>query len=1735
MPRLTRASRRSAAKKAEVEEEDQVADQTEELAVEKTVAAAKKDSDAEDGDKPDEKNDAANENNDNENDSANEVNDEEDPDERVSENGETKDNAKDVEDEDDVEEDEEEDEEDEEKPTRARRASSARKTNKADTKPQLEPLSQGKGGKLRKRLEAWHKELEQREQLDEDEDSSELDHMARELIRPLVLKCKENTVLLLAGCCFADILHIYAPDPPYLPEEIKTVFEFLVDRLRGLQQKPGSTTYALSFYILQKLALCRSSCILVELTDADDDPLTSEDLIVSLVEAMFDIMVPTREHSVEAYALELLVGLFDEMDRFSPRVLDALLVKLLPEYQKESPKAFELAVKVIRQLSDRLREPLSALLNGFVSGIRSARASDVVDKGRARKKMRKSLNGDSDEDMDEGDDEEGSEAEDNDHMLIGGNNEEEATATEVKDNVYEIIFQLFRVDPSLLLYTLPHVAAQLEASDEEARREAVGVVGRIFCQVDRQSLLSDNSRLWAAFLRRILDVDSGIRLSLVSFAGFALNRSEPSKPGSGNSEDNDEDEDENENGVSSVPHGDTSESTLGAGAGANFWVKHFISPNFHAEYAKTLESTLLDPSKHEPSFLELALNDKDVNVRREAVEVVVAFISRPGVLRQFKRFDVHDSLVRALSMRLCDKRVDLATSALEGLAKCFNAGLVEPYWVPQAELENEVNEKSDRLLENESNEDGPSEDSEAVSFSNANKEMRDEPSEMQTFAEEVLEWIPHDMFLHVLHQRAHDDTLMYRLTLCSVMDSVILGRRKHRNLKVRAWILARVWSKLEDIARNAFGLIMLKQRGRLVGLLSQVTQAREAMEGKSTRRGRRSLGQQQNQQQSTEEAAATTKGCRALKQLAQEFVPSVRCPDAATKLVNVWDLKDKHVFRDLKIIGECRGADPDQVADAETDLIQRLGSKSETARAARVLTTRLMATTFGELEMLELLGVYARIVAKRGDDAEVENLCSLIEATMSEMPELIGVEAVKSSAWILALAEARFCHQRKGNDETQTSSEARSDQVSSQQKKKQQKQQQQRRRSSRNRRSTASAGSSAIEEETDVTSNLTPTKSVQTSALPIPTMSARQLQAYEKLSDHSLENLCIAACNVASAAAAKDGPLPDESQLERIFRYSGRVDCVKSASKAWALHVIRETKLGTGQNNVMRARFKEVLKDAIEAVKTVLREKRRDSNTVQCTLSVLKALIKLCPEFAAEADIDLFGLTSKVFEYVRHPFSKKRKDGTPASSSPSPASQALETAKAKVLGIKFICYEILRRVRDFDPDDLTELRKLVLLMRKFVSDSGDPWCREQQRKASGSATKTTPNKRRKSISETIVWPPSEDESFVQLRLYSAKALIKLEARCPGGPARDVLREANEKQQSHQREIQRWVELSWIALDPDEAAREAFVATLYKEFITRGRELFRYGAFFPLAAALRPKGAAHGHMTQLLRFLQRTYQAKTERAALLGRGENLNIAAQFAPENMVSTLIYLVAHHPQMPIAREAAQDFVSSLAGQRALIKPLVTLFDGLSSVAPQHNTNAGLLYALLEVMRRHTDALNPGCDNIHMIGEICQLLIKHRMKVSPDLLEYPGGIMLPKMYVAVQATPLRQHNDIASPGMAPVTPRNSSKATERSAQRQRRSYQNGAMLPANFELRVGAGSGGAALATSADESFNFRRKRVRPVASRTGSSSNKQRKQQPQSHVPPVTPTRRQPSRSTKTDVGYADVEHSDDDMSEE
>ena len=444
--------------------------------------------------------------------------------------------------------------------------------------------------------------------------------------------------------------------------------------------------------------------------------------------------------------------------------------------------------------------------------------------------------------------------------------------------------------------------------------------------------------------------------------------------------------------------------------------------------------------------------------------------------------------------------------------------------------------------------------------------------------------------------------------------------------------------------------------------------------------------------------------------------------------------------------------------------------------------------------------------------------------------------------------------------------------------------------------------------------------------------------------------------------------------------------------------------------------------------------------------------------------------------------------------------------RLKVLSIKIITEEVIRRSTRVESQTSVEIsaKKMVLLLRKIVQDFGNPWSKEAERNETS---------RRE-------WPPDGAPHFQDLRLAAAIAILRIQGACTGTDASRVLHEGSTVTASALRNIQRWLELSWIAMDPSPAVREAFVDALFQNILKQGRLWLQYGALIVMANGVhegKQRPRSHSILMEVLRKLQRKCDIDMRKGT--------NYYAAFAPEAMLPYVCYLLAHYPSLPRHRKGSFEFILSAQGKKLITKPLIVLFDALSCITKGRESNAGLLYSLIDAMGRTSDNFDPECRNIHMVGEIARLLIKSRMKVSPDSINHPGNLRLPAILYNVNRAPAAEHQMDMSSAISPIRP-------DKEVTVKTPSWKDtlAPSLPPGFEL-------GGFLAAGNRRSGKKRSRSKSPAARSTKKAQSSQKKKRKKSTSKATSPpTRHQPKRSSKRKSkdfkGYQEV---DSDVDEE
>ncbi|KAK7077880.1 Sister chromatid cohesion protein PDS5 A [Halocaridina rubra] len=286
--------------------------------------------------------------------------------------------------------------------------------------------------------------------------------LAMHIADDFFLSYPSRDVQLLIACCIADVLRVYAPEAPYKdPAQVKTIFMFLIKQLGGLKD-PKNPAFKRYFYLLENLAYVKSFNMCFELEDC-------QEIFCKLFKLMFNIVNDEHSGKVKSFMLDVLCPLINESDLVSNDLLDIILSNVLEPAKTQRKNAYFLAKELVIKCSDTL-EPY---IQGFFN-----------------------------------------------HVLILGR--EEKTLT-ISQKVYDLIYELNHICPSVLLAVLPQLEFKLKSSDEDERYGSVSLLARMFSEKD-STLALNHKLLWIAFLGRFNDISIKIRTKCVQYSmHFLLN------------------------------------------------------------------------------------------------------------------------------------------------------------------------------------------------------------------------------------------------------------------------------------------------------------------------------------------------------------------------------------------------------------------------------------------------------------------------------------------------------------------------------------------------------------------------------------------------------------------------------------------------------------------------------------------------------------------------------------------------------------------------------------------------------------------------------------------------------------------------------------------------------------------------------------------------------------------------------------------------------------------------------------------------------------------------------------------------------------------------------------------------------------------------------------------------------------------------------------------------------------
>ena len=135
------------------------------------------------------------------------------------------------------------------------------------------------------RLGELHEMLRDMPQLESADRPSGFTKTASQLISKRILGNSDKDMRLLASCCIVDMFRISAPDIPYSDDECVSIFEVLVNQLRGISTcDPSIGSGRKIMYILSSLATV-NTCVLPVIL-AHSGVQGAEDTVLGLFHAL---------------------------------------------------------------------------------------------------------------------------------------------------------------------------------------------------------------------------------------------------------------------------------------------------------------------------------------------------------------------------------------------------------------------------------------------------------------------------------------------------------------------------------------------------------------------------------------------------------------------------------------------------------------------------------------------------------------------------------------------------------------------------------------------------------------------------------------------------------------------------------------------------------------------------------------------------------------------------------------------------------------------------------------------------------------------------------------------------------------------------------------------------------------------------------------------------------------------------------------------------------------------------------------------------------------------------------------------------------------------------------------------------------------------------------------------------------------------------------------------------------
>ncbi|KAF9110601.1 hypothetical protein BGX27_006126 [Mortierella sp. AM989] len=309
----------------------------------------------------------------------------------------------------------------------------------------------GSTSDLLNKLKELHAELRSMEQ--ESVDTTSFSSITKQLIDPSLVNHKDKGVRIYTACCIADMLRLYAPDAPYTNNNLKTIFGLFVSELRNISSTKNPY-FNMYYYLLESLSVVKSIVLITDLKNAGD-------LMVDLFRNIFDDIRPQHAKNVQICMSELLQHIIEEVKQLPQEIVDIILAQFLHKQKFDNPAAYRLACDLGNNCADKLQRYVFQYFSDIISNI--------------------------------------------------GNGELSAKELADLKTVHQLVVELNKATPALLLNVIPQLEEELKLSDVTIRTLATKSLGEMFAEKTSQ-LASQYESTWKTWLLRRNDKVPQVRI-----------------------------------------------------------------------------------------------------------------------------------------------------------------------------------------------------------------------------------------------------------------------------------------------------------------------------------------------------------------------------------------------------------------------------------------------------------------------------------------------------------------------------------------------------------------------------------------------------------------------------------------------------------------------------------------------------------------------------------------------------------------------------------------------------------------------------------------------------------------------------------------------------------------------------------------------------------------------------------------------------------------------------------------------------------------------------------------------------------------------------------------------------------------------------------------------------------------------------------------------------------------------